>query len=300
MFIAAVEMSAQTFRSGADAVRVDVLVTDGNRPVAGLTAEDFELRDSGVPQRVTSALIDDVPLAVLLALDTSSSVEGGTLDSLKEAAGSALDLVRPGDRAALMTFSNVVSLPAPWGPGREAAAAAVRGAASGGMTSLYDAAFTALTLRDEVPGYRNLVLLFSDGADTASWLPASAVFEKARRTEAVVYAVVLTTNATPESNTKLYQRSGIELYPPQVRSAKSGTPFAEELAGITGGDIFRANRANRAGDLRGAFTRILGEFRSRYLLTYTPTGVGAAGWHPIDVSLKTKKGKVRARRGYSR
>ena len=39
------------FRSGVDAVRVDALVVDGRRPVAGLTAEDFELRDTGVLQR---------------------------------------------------------------------------------------------------------------------------------------------------------------------------------------------------------------------------------------------------------
>ena len=42
------------------------------------------------------------------------------------------------------------------------------------------------------------------------------------------------------------------------------------------------------------------EFRTRYLLTYTPRGVDAGGWHPIEVRLKNKKGKVTARRGYMR
>ena len=42
------------------------------------------------------------------------------------------------------------------------------------------------------------------------------------------------------------------------------------------------------------------EFRSRYLLTYTPQSVDAGGWHPIEVRLKNKKGKVTARRGYMR
>ena len=69
----------QTFRSGVDAVRVDVLVMDGNRPVAGLTASDFELRDSGVVQPIESVAIEDVPLNVMLALDTSESVDGTPL-----------------------------------------------------------------------------------------------------------------------------------------------------------------------------------------------------------------------------
>ena len=55
-----------------------------------------------------------------------------------------------------------------------------------------------------------------------------------------------------------------------------------------------------AGSLRREFARIVTEFRTRYLLTYTPRGVDAGGWHPIDVKLKNKKGKVTARRGYSR
>jgi hypothetical protein len=36
------------------------------------------------------------------------------------------------------------------------------------------------------------------------------------------------------------------------------------------------------------------------VLTYTPEGVDTAGWHPIEVTLKGRKGRVRARRGYSR
>ena len=56
----------------------------------------------------------------------------------------------------------------------------------------------------------------------------------------------------------------------------------------------------RSDRLRETFVRIVTEFRSRYLLTYTPQGVDAGGWHPIEVRLKSKKGKVTARRGYMR
>jgi hypothetical protein len=89
----------QTFRSGAEAVRVDVLVTDGNHPVGGLTAADFEVRDSGVRQRVDSVAFEDVPLNVMLALDTSDSVAGPPLLHLKTAAAAVLDLLDDQDHA---------------------------------------------------------------------------------------------------------------------------------------------------------------------------------------------------------
>jgi len=46
--------------------------------------------------------------------------------------------------------------------------------------------------------------------------------------------------------------------------------------------------------------RILGDFKSRYLLTYEPTRVSFKGWHPIEVKLRGKQGTIRARRGYVR
>lgn len=67
------------FRSGTDAVLVDVEVTSGGRPVAGLTAADFELTDSGVVQQVNVMSFADVPVSLLLVLDTSSSVDGERL-----------------------------------------------------------------------------------------------------------------------------------------------------------------------------------------------------------------------------
>ena len=51
----AVVTAAQTptFSTGVEAVRVDVLVTDGDRPVLGLGPADFEVRDNGVRQDVS-------------------------------------------------------------------------------------------------------------------------------------------------------------------------------------------------------------------------------------------------------
>jgi hypothetical protein len=98
------------FRSGAEGVRVDVLVTDGRNPIAGLTAANFELRDSGVVQTIDSVFVEDVPLSVMLALDTSRSADGAALGHLKDAAYAVVRMLGPADLAALMTFSGAVRL----------------------------------------------------------------------------------------------------------------------------------------------------------------------------------------------
>ena len=46
------------------------------------------------------------------------------------------------------------------------------------------------------------------------------------------------------------------------------------------------------------FIQTLAEFRDRYVLSYSPAGVAPTGWHRLEVKLKTKSGKVTARRGY--
>jgi VWFA-related protein len=283
----------QTFRSGVAAVSVDVLVMDGGRPVRGLTAEDFELRDSGVVQRIKSVALTDVPVSLMLALDTSASVEGPALSRLKQAANAALDTLQPGDRAALLTFSGAVTLQSDWGSASAVLRTAVSSLTAGGSTSLFDAAFTALALRDPEPGSRSLIIIFSDGLDTSSWLPAHAALDRTRRTDAVVYAAAV----WKSPDYRLHFRSGIQLREVPPRSVFNGRSFIEDVAHLTGGKAIDADATRRLED---TFTDIVTEFRSRYLLTYAPEGVDASGWHPIEVRLNGKKGRITARRGYDR
>jgi len=283
------------FRSGVDAVRVDILVTDSRRPVAGLTTEDFEIRDSGVVQAIEAVAIADIPISMMVALDLSQSVKGDTLDQLKKGVDAALAALEPRDRAALVTFSSDVRLRHDWTGDVGTLRATVGGLGADGGTSLWDAAFTALTLRDPTPTVRRLVLVFSDGDDTSSWLPRGSVVDKARRTDAVVYSVEMTSGRAAGGRL-LHYRSGVQLAASD-RTAWIESPFLEDLAEATGGDTYKTTNT---GDLRQAFTRILTEFRTRYLLTYVPQGVDKTGWHPIEVKLKNKKGKVTARRGYLR
>ena len=291
--LAAGQAAAQRFRSGIEVVSIDALVTDGGRAVTGLKAGDFQLRDNGVLQEIDSVTVDEAPISMLLALDTSNSITGPTLDHLKQAAVTAVDALSANDRAAVLTFADAVTLRADWSAATAATRTAIASAESGGSTSLYDAGYAALTLQDTLPGRRSYVLLFSDGGDTSSWLPASALLERARRSDAVVYVV---TRRAPRPDVRMEYRSGIELWTPPSRPASDG-PAMIELAAITGGHVFVVQRAD---ELRAAFSAVVSQFRSRYLLTYRPRGVDSAGWHSIDLKLTSGRATVTARRGYAK
>jgi len=301
-------VTAQVFRTTRDVVRVDVLVTEGNRPVAGLTAADFEILDNGMAQTVDQVSIEEVPFSALLALDVSESMAGAPLNDLKAAADSAVGALRATDRAAIMTFADQVREAAGWLPSGPALTSAIDHLRAIGSTALFDAAFAALTLRDPEPGRRALVLFFSDGDDTASWLPGAAALDRAGRTDAVVYTVSLGADrdrAARDRRTgsamagpgvaRLALRSGITLSPnaPIV----DPSPFLPELAQRTGGESITVASSNK---LRETFERIVREFGSRYLLTYTPRDVNTPGWHRVEVKVKAPRLSVKARRGYTR
>jgi VWFA-related protein len=284
----------QSFRVGTIGVRVDVLVTRGQKLVRGLTAGDFELRDEGVPQKVSEIEVEQIPLNLILAFDTSGSVAGDRLHSLVQAGDSLLEQLRPDDRVALLAFSTRVRLLAPLTPSRQQIHGVFTTLAAEGATSLRDAAFAALALRESDPG-RTLVLIFSDGADTASWLHAASVIEAAKRTDAVVYAIAITEQRyvytmTSRTGTRTPGLSQIKVVP-----VEEAGKFLEHLTEETGGRVMFAN-SNK--DLRATFTQTLSEFRDRYVLSYTPTGVSPTGWHRLEVKLKAKSGNVTARRGY--
>jgi VWFA-related protein len=134
--------------------------------------------------------------------------------------------------------------------------------------------------------------VFSDGRDTSSWLTSEAVLEtakNARRNDVVVYAV---------STAKLKPKSYVW---PRFETGSGDryfdSPFLRNLTKTTGGNLVEIESEQ---GLFSAFHSILEEFRLRYLVTYTPKGVSADGWHKLDVRVKRSSATVKARSGYSR
>ena len=294
--VTALGLLTPQIRVGVEGVRVDVLVTDRNTPVRGLTAKDFEVRDNGVVQTIQTASVDDDPISTLLVLDTSVSLEGEPLQHLKEAAAALISTLRTEDRSALITFSHEIRFVADWSDRPSNLLNALAQTRADGLTAIHDAAYAALTLADQQSDRRLLILIFSDGADTASWLPGESVVDLARRSNAVIYAVNADSQARP-TGFRLERRSGFIQPPRRLDPPEYFRPILDELTETTGGDVLTT--ADSAG-LKAAFLRVLSQFRSRYLLTYIPTGVDVTGWHAIEVKLKNRRGDVRARPGYLR
>ena len=276
----------QTFRSGVDAVAVDVLVTRGAQPVIGLTADDFTLLDNDVPQRIDAVLLQDVAITLLLVLDTSGSVGGAPLTQLRAAAEAAAETLRPQDSVGLVTFSHNVrmSVEPPSPPSRlPDALARVR---AGGATALYDATFAALTLREQSAG-RHLMLVFSDGDDTASWLDPRDVLNAAQRSDMVIYGVNRDRLARDSSSRRQGRTSARRWYPIEPHLFRR--QFLPLLVEDTGGSLFVAEDIGR---LRAVFSQVVNEFRSRYLLTYSPEGVDSTGWHDLEVRVEGRGRRV--------
>jgi VWFA-related protein len=299
-------VAQQRFTARTEAVRVDVLVADGARLIHGLTAADFEVRDNGVVQSVDQVQTEHLPLNVIVALDTSSSVAGDRLEHLVQAVRALVHGLAEGDRVALLSFSGRARLVVPLTGDREAVQGALRSLNAEGTTALRDAVFAGLALRESDPG-RTLFLFFSDGEDSGSWLSATKVIEAAKRTDVVIYPVnirrtveLTSIGAGPRPTITPIPKppSGFELEN-MIRShtvtLRSGGQFSDALANATGGRVMMADSDS---DLRETFVATLAEFRDRYVVSYRPNGVATGGWHSIDVKLKDKHGKVTARRGY--
>ncbi len=262
-------LHGQRFSSGALAVRVDVLVTTGGKSLGGLGAADFELRDNGVLQKVDVVEGADVPINAVLALDTSASTKGKRRQDLVAAGDALLARLKPSDRAALTAFNHAAVPTVPLTSDLATVRASLRSMTPTGETSVMDGAYVALTATLGQPG-RSLILVCTDGFDTWSWLRPEDVLEAARRASVVIYGVT-SSDARRDAGLKA-------------------------ITDATAGHILQVKSS---AELTAAFQKILDDFRNRYILAYSPSGVPADGFHTLDVRVKRPGASVKARPGYT-
>jgi len=276
---------AATFRSTADVVSVEASVRREKRPVTGLKITDFELLDNGVPQAIADLSYERLPIDLTVVLDVSASVTGQVLDQLRQSVRQLKADLGPKDRLKLIAFNMQVRRLADFEAPAPAADAAFQSLSGHGSSAIFDS--VAVALAAPAPeGRRHLIVLFSDGQDSSSITDPEVLFDVARRTTPTVDIVLA--SPVPEHMASPFARS------PGRPPITIGRLY-DQLARETGGMVV----STTAGEnLASTFRRVLADFRSSYVLFFTPRGVDRAGSHTLQVRVKQEGTEVRARRGY--
>jgi VWFA-related protein len=267
-----------TYRAETAVVTVDVSVTRDDRPVAGLTAADFVVTDNRVRQQPEVVSTEGIPANVTLLVETSGSL-GESTASLQRDLTDAAALLRDVDRLRVIGYSADTTQLSSMRPARDPLP--LDRIQTGGQPALFNA--LALTLfRKRPPDRAELVVALTTGIDRGSILAAPRLREIVRRSDAMLYVVLIDTA----------WRTRFCFGSPDLCKEKD----LRQLAEATGGRLVKQGASRR---LPQALQDALETFYSSYTLRYVRRGVPDAGWHDIGVSL-ARGGRVtiRARRGY--
>jgi Ca-activated chloride channel family protein len=277
------------FRSRTDLVALQVTVVDQDgRPVPNLHMEDFAVFEEGARQDVTLFATSSAPLDVMLLLDASGSMRV-RMDAARAAAIDLVRTLRPGDRGALVLFSDAVRIAQPLTENHAQLETAIYGARPAGGTALHEALYIALrelarVRRPEGEIRRQALVVLSDGEDTTSRnVTQQDVLDVARRSAVTIFTIV------PASEVAL---------DPSERAARGG-PGAEfnmrDLARETGGRAFTPAHAE---DLSSAYRQIADELSQQYWLAYiAPNAAGGFRRVSVQVVMQPQL-RIRTRSGY--
>ena len=278
MTVTVVTQPQPMFRSGTEIVDLFVTVTDSDgRLVHSLTREDFEVYDNDRLQELVVFENSVRPITVVVMLDTSASMD---LNRRRLMAGAEQFLIRmlPDDKARVGAFSDKIEIePVEFTDDRDELISWLPKLDFGNETRVYDAAGASLTALSNIPG-RRVVLLFTDGDDSASEINAGDVLDQAISQEVMIYSIGFESNYF----------NGVRYV--QTRHDRNLRRFAEE----TGGGFFELTEA---ADLGPTFTRVAQELHSQYVLGFTPTERDGE-LHNLEVRIKQRGMSARASRSY--
>jgi VWFA-related protein len=281
-----------TFRARADIVSVGVSIRDGGRPVTGLKVKDFDVVDNGVRQKVLDVTYEKLPIDVTVVLDVSQSVTGAVLDEMQRAVGQLRGNLTDSDRLKVIAFNAQITRLLDFSDDRAAANTALAEVKASGGTALLDALAVALAAPNDADR-RQLIVLFSDGIDTASVTDLPTILNLERHGGSTIACVLPALPDKPVTSGPVTagRRGAVPVTSPALVARELYTQLSQE----TGGVIIPL-QANES--LTPAFSQALGEFRSSYVVHFVPAGVASGGYHTIDVRVG-HAGQVRARRGYA-
>ena len=322
------------YRSGVDLVHVTVTVTDDRGHfVRGLGKDDFSVTEDGEAQPIVQFSAERAPVSIGFALDTSSSMAGAKLREAKEALNQVMgELLQADDEVFLYTFSESAVLQHGWTGDRAALRNSLEDVTAHGRTALYDTVRDALLLLDKGKYRKRVLLVVSDGNDTASFTPLETIRNQIRHSEAMVYAIAIASDeerlfrgpwrdpapfaslSTLAAQMRPPQRP--PLFPPRRPGGgrppwvpapppappRQGIPgdavnvqALKEMTDVSGG---RTEVVRTSADLGFATASVADELSQQYQLLYQATTKRDGRWHAIAVTVRGSSYQVRARRGY--
>jgi Ca-activated chloride channel homolog len=277
------QVSETTINVDVKLVNVFVTVTDEHgAPMGGLKQDNFVLREDGREQKIS--VFDkesELPLSIVVAVDTSLSTRKDLPLELASARRFAKAILRPVDGLSLFQFSELVDQVTSFTSDIRTIDRAIDRIHSGSATALFDAIYLGSQTLERRQG-RKVMVVITDGGDTVSSVSYQDAVREAQQAEAIVYSVIIV---------------------PIEASAGRDTGGEHALIQIsedTGGRYFYATSGPQLDD---AFRQISDELRTQYLLAYYPSQkVSDSLFRRIQVTVTAPptggKLQVRHRTGY--
>jgi len=272
-----------TIKVDVKLVNVFVTVTDEHgAPVANLTKDNFQLLEDGRPQKLS--IFDkesELPLSIVLDIDTSLSTRKDLPLELNSARRFAHAILRPVDGLSLYGFSETVDQVVPFTSDLRVVDRGIQALRPGAATALYDAVYLGAEALNERQG-RKVMVVITDGGDTVSKIDYREALRAAQQAEAIVYSIIVV--------------------PIEASAGRDtgGEHALIQMSEDTGGKYYYAMSI---AQLDQAFRSISDELRTQYLLAYYPERrLADSDFRRIEVKLTGLSGgadyKSRHRTGY--
>jgi len=282
----AIEAQQPAFRSAIDVVSMNVTVIDStNRYITDLTEKDFEIYEDGVKQEMTLFNRSNLPVALSLLIDTSSSMED-RMAAAQDAAIGFVRKLRPSDLGEVIGFDSRAEVLQKFTNNPADLEQAIRKTVAGGSTSLNNALYIALKglkkipIRQEDEIRRQAIILLSDGEDTSSLVTFEDVLDLARRSETAIYAIGLMEDTAGG----------------QSKGFREATYALRQLTNDTGGRAFFPADVKNLANVYG---QIYDELSSQYTIGYSSKNPRRDGaWRRLVVRVTRPNVQARTKQGY--
>lgn len=258
--------AAERFTSAGEKL-AGVRVSDSNnRAVSGLSAEDFEVLESGSTREIISVRPSTSPFSLVLLLDVSGSVDN-YVDFIRKAARNFVNTVDARDRVSIITFNEDVTLLSRFTTDKRTLSESLDTFDAGGSTALYDAlAYTLADTLRPLKGDRTAIVVLTDGDDNRSFLPFDSMLASIQESGALIYPLyvpsALVAASAGDPNTSVDQLR--ERY---LRGALTSKARGEgqKLANVSGGVYYEISRLS---DIQTAYEDIVRQLRTSYEIHY--------------------------------